>query len=68
MSPEVHATLSQRAKDAGQSLQQYLSDQLDHLAATPTVDEVIRRVERRPSSRLSAEQAIEALDAARADR
>ncbi len=44
---DVHKTLLRRAERAGQSLQQYLSAQLASMAATPTLDEVLDRVDQR---------------------
>jgi plasmid stability protein len=65
---DVHAALVRRAEQAGQSLQQYLSGQLALIAATPTVDELLGRIERRPKGWLSARSALEAIDAERARR
>lgn len=65
---EVHAVLVRRAEAAGQSLQQFLSSQLVGIAATPTVEDVLDRIERRPKGSLSADTAIEALDEERARR
>jgi antitoxin FitA len=65
---EVHAALVRRAELAGQSLQQFLSVQLAEIAATPTLDEMLERIERRPKGRLSRRDAIEAVDADRARR
>ena len=65
---DVHAALVRRAQSAGQSLQQYLSIQLARLAKTPTVDEVIARIERRPKGRLSRASAVAALQDERARR
>lgn len=65
---EVHDALVRRAERAGQSLQQFLSAQLALIAATPTIDEMLERLEGRPRGRLSAKGAIEAIDAERARR
>lgn len=65
---EVHAALIRRAEQAGQSLQQYLAAQLAVIAATPTIEEVLERIEHRPKGRLSAKSAIEAIDEERARR
>lgn len=65
---EVHKALVRRAELAGQSLQQFLASQLAQIAATPTIDEMLERIERRPKGRLSAESAIEAIDEERARR
>lgn len=58
---EVHEELVRRADLAGQSLQQYLTAQLTALAATPTLDDVIARIERRPKGRLTRQDAVDAL-------
>lgn len=65
---EVHETLVRRAERAGQSLQQYLAGQLAAIAATPTLDEVLDRVDDRPKGRLTREEAIDSIDAERARR
>lgn len=64
----IHETLVRRAEQAGQSLQQFLAAQLAHIAATPTVDEILDRIERRPTGHLSAKSAIAAIDKERARR
>ena len=64
----VHEALVRRAEQAGQSLQHFLAAQLASIAATPTMDEMLKRIEQRPKGRLSAESAIEAIDAERARR
>ena len=65
---EVHQALVRRAAEAGQSLQPFLTSQLAEIAATPTKDEILDRIEQRPKGALSAEAAIEALDDDRAGR
>ena len=65
---EVHEALVRRAEQAGQSLQQFLAAQLASIAATPTIDEMLDRIERRPKGRLSAADAIDAIDQERARR
>ena len=52
---EVHQVLVRRAEAAGQSLQQYLAIQLAAFASTPTVDEVLDRIEHRDKGKLSAQ-------------
>jgi hypothetical protein len=59
---EVHEALLRRAEQAGQSLQQFLAGQLALIAVTPTVDEMLDRLEHRPKGQLSAKDAISALD------
>jgi plasmid stability protein len=65
---EVHAALVRRAEQSGQSLQQFLAVQLAEIAATPTVSDILDRIEQRPKGALSSADAIEALDAERARR
>jgi hypothetical protein len=65
---EVHEALLRRAEQAGQSLQQFLAAQLALIAATPTLDEMLDRLEGRPKGQLSAESAIAALGEERARR
>ena len=40
---QVHEQLVRRAELAGQSLQQFLATQLALIAATPTIDEMLKR-------------------------
>jgi hypothetical protein len=65
---EVHEALVRRAEQAGQSLQQFLASQLAEIAATPTVKDVLDRIEQRPKGALSSRDAIEALNEERARR
>ncbi len=65
---DVHEALVRKAELAGQSLQQYLSTQLAVIASTPTVDEVIDRIERRAKGSVSRMSAITALQYERARR
>lgn len=65
---EVHEALLRRAELAGQSLQQYLSAQLAAIAATPTLDEMLDRIERRPKGRLARADALAGIEAERARR
>ena len=65
---DVHQALVLRAEQAGQSLQQFLASQLAEIASTPTMKEILERIERRPKGALSAEDAIEALNEERARR
>ena len=64
----VHEALVRKAELAGQSLQQYLSAQLAVIASTPTVDEVIDRIERRAKGSLPRTSAVAALRDERARR
>ena len=65
---EIHEALVRRAEQAGQSLQQFLAAQLDLIAATPTLHEMLDRIENRPKGELSAQSAIEAIEEERARR
>ncbi len=65
---EVHEALVRQAELAGQSLQQYLAAKLALIASTPTIDEVLDRIEHRRKGRLSGEDAIAALESERARR
>jgi hypothetical protein len=65
---EVHETLVRRAERAGQSLQQYLAGQLADIAAAPTLDDVLDRVESRSKGRLTPKDALDSIDAERARR
>ena len=64
----VHEILVARAARAGQSLQQYLSAQLTTIAATPSLDELLDAIDAHATARLSAPNAVAALDAERARR
>ena len=65
---DVHNELVRRAELAGQSLQQYLSAQLAAMVATPTIDDMIARIEHRPKGRLSRADAVSAIADERARR
>ena len=62
---EVHEILVRRAETAGQSLQQYLAAQLALIAATPTLDEMLDRIDQRARGRVSGRTALRARDAER---
>ncbi len=68
VSDDVHRALVRRAELAGQSLQQFLTAQLAAIAATPTLDEMLARIEARPKGRLSHHETLAAIDAERARR
>ena len=65
---EVHEALVRQAQLAGQSLQQYLSEKLALIATTPTVDEVLDRIEQRTKGRLTGMDAVASVEAERARR
>lgn len=65
---DVHAALVRRAEQAGQSLQQFLTAQLEQIALTPSMPEMLEWIERRATGSLPAVSAIEAIDEERARR
>jgi len=65
---DVHAALQRRAEQRGQSLQQYLASELKRLAARPTLDEVMDRIERHRGGRVGLAQAANDLAEERARR
>ena len=56
---DVHAALQHRAEIRGQSLQQYLSGELQRLVARPSIDEILDRIERRSGGRVGLAQAAQ---------
>ena len=65
---EVHAVLRRRAALAGQSLQEYMLSVLQEFASTPTLDEVLDRIEHRSGGDVSLETATEMVRADRESR
>lgn len=65
---DVHRRLTQRARVNGTSLQRYLSAELTRLAETPSLDEVIARIERRSGGTVGLDQAVADLEEARGER
>lgn len=62
----VHKELERRARDAGQSLQQYLTAHLSQLAAQPTINDVFAALEAHQDvGRVGLDQAVEDLHAER---
>jgi hypothetical protein len=57
LTAETHHELLRRAAERGQSLQQYLAAELTRLAASPTLDDVLLRIEARRGGRVGFEQA-----------
>jgi plasmid stability protein len=57
----VHRKLQRRAEEQGKSLQQYLAEELTRLAARPTTEEVLARIERHRGGRVGLAQAAEDL-------
>ena len=63
---EVHRGLVRRARNNGQSLQQYLAAELARIASRPSAEELFERIEARDMGRrFSVEDAVESV---RADR
>lgn len=58
---DVHAGLQRRAERHGQSLQQYLTEELGRLVARPELDDVLDRLERRRGGRVGLAQAADDL-------
>ena len=65
---ETHRELVLRAERAGQSLQQYLAAQLEIIATTPTLDEVLDRIEHRDKGTVTAADAVATVEDQRARR
>ncbi len=65
---DVHRKLTQRAEASGTSLQRYLSSELARLAETPTIEEVIARIEQNSAGHVGFSQAVADLDEIRAER
>ena len=65
---DVHASLQRRAEAAGQSLQQYLTNELSRIAQSPTLSDVIARIDERSGGRVGFQTAVEDLNDERADR
>ncbi len=65
---DVHAEFQRRAERRGQSLQQYLANELKRLAERPTLEELLDRIERRRGGRVGLLQATEDIAEERARR
>ena len=65
---EVHAVLRRRAAMAGQSLQEYLLARLRDEAQSPTVAEVLERIEHRSGGSVGFRAAVRAVRGERAAR
>jgi len=64
----VHEALVRKAELAGQSLQQFLSNQLAILAATPSLEELLDSIEQQDLGKLSTADALQAISGERARR
>ena len=58
---KTHKVLRRRAAEAGMSLQEYLLGMVNEAAVKPTLEEVLRRAERRGGTRLSKSTVINAI-------
>lgn len=65
---DVHAALQRKAERRHQSLQQYLTAELRHLAERPQLDDVLDDIEKRHGGRVGLRQAVEDLAGERARR
>jgi plasmid stability protein len=65
---DVHAVLRRRAGASGRSLQEYLLARLVEEARSPTLDEVLERVQHRTGGRVSLRDAARAVRADRRER
>lgn len=65
---DVHAELQRRAEAHGQSLQQYLTDELRRLVARPELNDVLDRIERRRGGHVGLARAADDLAGDRARR
>jgi hypothetical protein len=68
LTEETHRELLRRAEERGQSLQQYLAAELTRLAVSPTLDDVLRRIETRSGGRVGLDQAVADLGEERSSR
>lgn len=57
LSADVHAALHRRAEQRGQSLQQYLAQELRRLAEKPSLEEVLGRIDARSGGRVGFDRA-----------
>jgi plasmid stability protein len=55
---DVHGALQQRAEQKGQSLQQYLTNELTRLVERPTPEELFARVAQRRGGSVGLERAV----------
>ena len=63
---EVHAALQRKAEQRQQSLQQYLTSELRHLAERQQLSDVLDGIEKHHGGRVGLHQAVEDLAAERA--
>lgn len=65
---EVHQALQRKAERRHQSLQQYLVTELRRLAEQQQISDILDEIETRRGGRVGFREAVEDLDAARAER
>ena len=58
---DVHAALQRKAEQRHQSLQQYLTSELRHLAERPQLGDVLDHIEKHNGGRVGLQQAVEDL-------
>jgi plasmid stability protein len=68
LDPKVHSVLTARAEARGQSLQQYLTEELTELAAKPTLAELFADLEARPPQHVPRAAILKAIHEGRRDR
>ena len=64
----VHRRLTERAASKGQSLQAYLRMELARLAETESLEDVLARIRKDSGGRVGVNEALHALEEARAER
>lgn len=65
---QTHRALAERARCHGQSLQAYLREEVERLGIGSTLEEILAGVETHSGGRVGFEEALTALDEARASR
>jgi plasmid stability protein len=65
---DIHARLQQRAEAAGQSLQQYLTQELTKVAGVPSMEELLTRIGARSGGTVGFDEAVADLARERSDR
>lgn len=68
LTEETHRELLRRAEERGQSLQQYLAAELTRLAVSPTLDDVLRRIDTRRGGSVGLDEAAADLAEERSSR
>jgi plasmid stability protein len=61
----VHLTLRSRASAAGESLSDYLLQELERIAERPSISEVLRRAQTRGGAGISTEEIVAAVRSGR---